>query len=65
MEVIANMIQKIPCDTVGKLVQLLKGIPEGTFIRVNGKKALFYDNANTYTVYLESAEDDSDTLYGF
>lgn len=54
-----------PCNTVRMLLHLLEHIPEDAFLRVNGKKALFRDDANAYTVYLDSAEDDTDLYYGF
>ena len=53
------------CDTVGMLLHLLEHIPEDAFLRVNGKKAVYSEDANAYTIYLDSAEDETDTLYGF
>ena len=45
----------------GQLQRLLRG----KNIRVNGKKALFYDDYNTYTIYLDSVDDESNDIYGF
>ena len=54
-----------PCDTVGMLLHYLEHIPEGANLRVNGKKAVYSEDPHTYTIYLDSAEDDNDTFYGF
>ena len=58
-------MKKLPCETVGMLLHYLEGIPEDAFIRVNGEKAFFSDDAETYTIYLDSVEDEPETLYGF
>ena len=55
----------IPCEDVGTLIELLKSIPDDANLRVNGKKARFYDDANTWTVYLESVEDEPYYPYPF
>ena len=56
----------IPCDTVGDLYRLLAQIPADANLLVNGKKAVFSEDANTWTVYLDQVEDKGlYDLYGF
>lgn len=55
----------VPCDNVGMLRRLLEQIPDDAYIKVDGKKAMFYGDPNTWTVYLDSNIEESDDPFQF
>ena len=55
----------VNCDNVGMLRKLLERIPDDVYIRVNGKKAMFCEDAKTWTVYLDSSDEQPYKFYNF